>query len=425
MQVLLVRPKPHKETIGLQSVMVCEPLELMGLKAVLSANGHDAVIVDMILEKRPLSYYLKKHNPSLVAFTGYISHVNVIKEYARTTKKINKNITTAVGGVHSEVCPEDFFDANIDMVCSSPSDLYEFLGCDDKGPMFPDRNLPGRYRRKYYYLFHDNCALIKTSLGCPYNCAFCFCKEIAKYSARDIDDVVNELEGISQEEVYIVDDDFLFDRNRLIEFAEKLQSRNIKKRFLAYGRADFIANNEDIIGLLHKSGLRAVIVGIESASQEELDSFNKKLQIEDTVKATSILAKYGIECYGTVILGIDWGKADFDRLYRFLASLGLVFVNLQPLTPMPQTTYFDQCKDSLVIPYTEHEKWDMAHLVVKPGKLSIRQYYLQITKLYCKLTMNPKSIAYMVRKYGFFKTARLGLGSTHVSVQYLKKIVRG
>ena len=28
MKVLLIRPKPHKDTIGLQNVMICEPLEL-------------------------------------------------------------------------------------------------------------------------------------------------------------------------------------------------------------------------------------------------------------------------------------------------------------------------------------------------------------------------------------------------------------
>ena len=28
MKVLLIRPKPHKDTLGLQNVMICEPLEL-------------------------------------------------------------------------------------------------------------------------------------------------------------------------------------------------------------------------------------------------------------------------------------------------------------------------------------------------------------------------------------------------------------
>ena len=40
MKILLIRPRPHKETIGLQSVMICEPLELMQLSAVLKANRH-------------------------------------------------------------------------------------------------------------------------------------------------------------------------------------------------------------------------------------------------------------------------------------------------------------------------------------------------------------------------------------------------
>lgn len=58
MKILLIRPKPHSETIGLQSVMICEPLELMQLSAVLKANGHFVKIVDMILEKNLLNISL-------------------------------------------------------------------------------------------------------------------------------------------------------------------------------------------------------------------------------------------------------------------------------------------------------------------------------------------------------------------------------
>ena len=81
MKILLIRPRPHPETIGLQSVMICEPLELMTLKSVLKANNHDVTIIDMILEKKSLLYFLKKYNPDVIGFTGYISHINVIKEY--------------------------------------------------------------------------------------------------------------------------------------------------------------------------------------------------------------------------------------------------------------------------------------------------------------------------------------------------------
>lgn len=425
MKILLIRPKPHKETIGLQSVMICEPLELMTLKSVLTANGHNIEIIDMILEKKSLLFFIKKYNPEIVGFTGYISHIGVIKEYARIAKEYNSEIKIVVGGVHAEVYPKDFQDNNIDKICSSAQDMYNFLNCKDKTPRLPDRNLPEKYRKAYYYLFHKNCALIKTSFGCPYNCDFCFCKEVAPYSAREIDDVIKELLTIEQKEVYIVDDDFLFNRKRLLEFAEKLEKNNIKKRYLVYGRADFIANNEDIIKRLKENGLRAVIVGLEAANQEELDNFNKKTKISDNIQAVKILQKYDIECYGTVILGMDWDKSNFKRLYEFLSKLNLVFVNLQPLTPMPCTKIYDEYKEKFIIPYKEHEKWDMAHLVLQPEKLTVREFYFQILKLYYLLSLNPKSALYMIKKYGLCETLKLSIGAMHVALQYINKIIRG
>lgn len=103
----------------------------------------------------------------------------------------------------------------------------------------------------------------------------------------------------------------------------------------------------------------------------------------------------------------------------------MVFVNLQPLTPMPATEYFQTYKDQLLIPYEEHEKWDMAHLVVRPTKLSVRQYYVEILKLYYKITMHPSSVKYMMKRYGLKSCFKLSLGAATISIQYIKKILKG
>jgi len=425
MKVLLIRPKPHKDTIGLQSVMICEPLELMELAAVLKNNDNQVEILDMILEKKSIKHFLERYNPEVVGITGYISHIGIMKDYAKQIKVMNSKIKVVVGGVHATVCPQDFTDANIDFVAQSADSFYDFVGCKDKQKQLPFRALPKRYLERYYYLFQENCALIKTSFGCPYACKFCFCKEIAPYGARTIDEVIEELKTIVQKEVYIVDDDFLFNRNRLIEFADKLKMNNIEKHFLVYGRADFIAGNEEVIKTLSEVGLTAVIVGIEASSQEELNAYHKKLQLSDNVLAIKTLQKYNIECYATVILGIDWDKKDFNRLYQFIKENKLVFVNLQPLTPMPHTPFFEEYKDRLVIPYEEHEKWDMAHLVVKPVKLSVREYYWNIIKLYYKITVSPKNIAYMFQRYGVRTTMKLSVGAAKITFQYIKKIWKG
>ena len=73
----------------------------------------------------------------------------------------------------------------------------------------------------------------------------------------------------------------------------------------------------------------------------------------------------------------------------------------------------------------EYEKWDLAHLVVKPSKISVRKYYWYTMMLYYKITVNPKSAIYMIKKYGLHDTLKLSIGAFKVNLQYLKKLIGG
>ena len=452
MRVLLIRPRPHKETIGLQNVMICEPLELEYIASNIEAHGHKAVIVDMILEKHDVTYFIEKAKPDVVGISGYITHVNIMKEYARLAKQVNPKIKTIVGGVHAEVNPGDFSSEWIDYIIrANPIATFieildELSGktkekargvyrpgeapCEKETSfpyLYPDRKKVDRYRAKYYYMFHRNCTLIKTSFGCPYQCKFCFCRQVTdnRYFARDLQNIIEELKIIPEKEIYIVDDDFLFNRTRLLEFCRLLRENNIQKKYLVYGRADFIAANEDVIAAFKKVGLRAVIVGLESCDGHELVDYNKKTNVEINEKAVGILKKYDVECYGTFILGLDWKWADFKALHRWIKKLGLVFVNLQPLTPLRGTDLYESYKKDFIVREEEYEKWDLAHLVVRPTYISPRKYYLYTLVLYYLITVNPKSAIYMIKKYGLHDTLKLSFGAMLVNHQYVRKIVKG
>ncbi|MBE5880447.1 MAG: radical SAM protein [Lachnospiraceae bacterium] len=453
MKVLLIRPKPHKETIGLQNVMICEPLELEYLAANIENRGHTAEIVDMILEKKKIKYFLEKYTPDVVGLTGYISHVNIIKEYAAQVKAYNSEIQVVAGGVHAEVNPEDFASEHIDFIVRAngirtfieildrleKKQETDEISCvygkeKEKTPketefnyLFPAREKVDRYRAKYYYMFHRNCSLIKTSFGCPYQCKFCFCRQITdeKYFARNLENIIEELKGIKETEIYIVDDDFLVNRERLFQFCKELKEQDIRKKYLIYGRADFIAENEDVIAALKEVGLRAVIVGLESCDSNELVDYNKKTNVKINEEAVAILRKYDVECYGTFILGLDWEKKDFDALARWIRKLGLVFVNLQPLTPLRGTELYEQYRKDFIIREDEYEKWDLAHLVVRPSRISVRKYYWYTMLLYYKITANPVSAWYMIKKYGLHDTLKLSVGAYKVNWQYVKKLIGG
>ena len=452
LRILLLRPRPPRETIGLQHVMICEPLELEYLVGNIGKAKASVKIIDMILEKKPIEFFINKYKPHIVGMTAYITHVGAVKEMARKIKCLSNQTITVVGGVHAEVVPEDFISKYIDcIICSNPVETFnkiidrvragvdtkEIEGTYVKGKKHirtssynilpPDRSSVKKYRKKYYYMFHNPCALIKTSLGCPYTCSFCFCKEITggKYFARKIDEVMEELESIKEREIYIVDDDFLFNENRLNLFCDELEKRNIHKRFLVYGRADFIASHEKVIGRLSRHGLSAVIVGVESVREKDLKDFNKRSSLENNEKAIRILQKYGIELYATMILQPDFTKKDFKQIEDYIIGLNVSFVNLQPLTPLPGTEIYDDYKDKILVSRKDYAMWDLAHIVLEPNYMSIRQYYYQIIKTYARIVLRPDNIIKMLKKYGIKEVAKMWWGSQFVSFQYIGKIIRG
>ena len=246
-----------------------------------------------------------------------------------------------------------------------------------------------------------------------------------QYFARDLEDIVKELETIPETEIYIVDDDFLVGRDRILKFCDLLEQRGVHKKYLIYGRADYIASNEDVIKRFKEVGLRAVIVGLESCDSKQLDDYNKRTNVAINEKAVGILKKYDVECYGTFILGLDWTKADFNALYKWIKKLGLVFVNLQPLTPLRGTDIYEKYKPRFIVREDEYEKWDLAHLVVRPDNITVRQYSWYTMVLYYKITANPVSGWYMVKKYGLHDTLKLSFGAVAVNNQYWKKLIEG
>lgn len=449
MKILFIRPKPSKETIGLQHLMIVEPLELEILISQIREMD-EALIIDMILEKKPLEYFINTYKPDILCITGYISNVDTMIEYCRIGKSINSETKTIVGGVHCEVCPEDFVNENIDYrVVRNASKIFKDLlnHIDGKSTLpsgvltynqqlndliLPDYdfNLPpasrksvARYRDKYFYIFHNNVALLKTSFGCPYNCSFCFCIVITNgnYHQRPVEDVINELKTLEEKEIYIVDDDFLFNKAWLQEFIEQLKINKINKHFLVYSRADFIASNPKLMHDLKEIGLQTVIVGFESFSEEDLEKYNKKTTVKMYYDTMNILQKEKIDCFATIIIPPHWDKKDFKNMVNEVKKLGIQYVNLQPLTPLPRTD-LSFPEEKLIISRKEYAKWDLAHITVQPDKLSVAEFYNQILKSYYSIIYQPKTLLNYLIKYKPKMLMKMLIGGLKVGRQYKQKI---
>lgn len=427
--------------------MVVEPLELEVLAATLPKK-HEVRIVDMILESADLEEFIQEFNADVMAVTGYITHMGVIQDYCRRAKEVNPKLVTVAGGVHIEKNAGDADSPWIDFrvvrnavivfpallefvegnrverpagVLAPGESVGELPPLDFSFPQ-PRRDLTRRYRDRYFYVFHNKVAALKTSFGCPAQCSFCYCREITdgRYFERPMTDVLDELEGIDQTEIFIIDDNFLASRRRLTDFLAGLDARGVDKHYLVFGRADFIIKYPDLMERFQKKGLRTVIVGLESFDDDELTDMKKSVTAADNEQALDILRELGIGCYASIILNPDWDREDFARLRSKVRELGILFANYQPLTPLPGTAMTVEAED-LVIDRKQYSHWDLAHLVVRPGRMSAREYYGEIIKLYTASVVHPLTV-FRHLQYPLKDVLRISTGAFRVWRQYRRKM---
>jgi radical SAM superfamily enzyme YgiQ (UPF0313 family) len=369
-------------------------------------------------------------------------------QYCKVAKSINPNIHTVAGGVHCEVCPDDLNHPAIDfrVVRNATTVFPKLLGYikgqnkfpegtlkvnDIAGnlPEFdfafpiPDRRLTQKYRNQYFYIFHNKVALLKTAFGCPYSCNFCFCREITqkRYVERRLEEVIEEIKTIEEQDIYIVDDDFLTTRQRVESFIEANHKEKLKKHYLLYGRADFIANNPDLMSEFKEVGLRTVIVGFESFFNHELKQYNKNVDAATNEKAMQVLNNTGIECYATIILSPEWGRKEFSMLKKKIKQLGIHYLNLQPMTPLPGTDN-NQYQKKLIIPYSDFARWDLAHVTIQPEKMSVADFYKELLGVYSAALFQPAFLLNYLKRYPVSMLWKMIKGSFMVWKQYQHKI---
>lgn len=420
MKILLV--KCHGKTIySWAAPIITEPLELEYLSAMLKKQKVQHKIYDPILEGGRFEKVFQDYSPDVLLLSGYITAVDTIKGYARAAKEKNPQVKVLVGGVHAEINYHDFFISSIDLVVHSDgvNTLEKLIRCrldlvqlkDLRGiayrakdnwvvnepcyttletnPM-PDRSYFNEHHQKTRYLDYSPIAIIKTALSCPHQCSFCYCKLLngGHYTVREIDSVVEEIKQIESETIWIVDDSFLIDHKRVMNFIKALKSHGINKKFIAYSRVDFIVKHRELIKQLAEIGFVELIVGMEAVDDTKLTDFNKDTQALDNERASEILKEYGMKLTALFIADIDFTPADFKRLRSWIRKMKLESYTLSVFTPMKGTANFHEYEEHIL--NWEPQKWDFMHLVLKPHKMTTLGFYYQFYLVYLQQIFTSK-----------------------------------
>ena len=203
------------------------------------------------------------------------------------------------------------------------------------------------------------------------------------YSARDIGDVVEEIAALEVENVYIIDDDFLFSEKRIREFIRLVREKGIKKKYVCYGRADFISSHKELMKELRDIGFYYVLVGLEATDDKHLYRYNKKSDMYTNSNAVEILNSLGINTMGMFITDLDFKREDFKGIYRWVKRHKLRHAAISIFTPEMSSPLYDEYRSRLITKDPSH--WDYLHVVAKPSAMSVKRYYMYYHILLVKL----------------------------------------
>ncbi len=163
-------------------------------------------------------------------------------------------------------------------------------------------------------------AMYVTSLACPFNCAYCTNEGLygRKWNALAADQVVEEMTDLVTRYrlrlLWVVDDNFLVDRERALAIAEGLVRTGAQFDWSIQASTNLVTRLQvDELKLLRRAGLSQIAHGVDSGSPEVLHLMNKDFQkIETVYKAADLLTAAGIRPSFNMIFGFP-GETEKQR----------------------------------------------------------------------------------------------------------------
>lgn len=225
---------------------------------------------------------------------------------------------------------------------------------------YPDASLIGPARRsildreRYQFRGLQMVDLVHASRGCRFNCFPCCTPFLGgrRFRPRPIDRVIEEMAGIDNSRLFIVDNSLAQDDQwekdlfrAMIPLKKKWVSRPIK-------------DNDEILDLAAEAGCWYVYQAIVDTSD----------CIRQRVKR---LQERGIGVEGTIILGTDDHDEDgIKRLVDFLLEIELDLAEFTVLTPFPHTPIRGQLEKEGRILHNRWAEYTGGDVVFKPARMS-------------------------------------------------------
>lgn len=445
MKVLLVNPPLLKY---FPSNSCFPPLGLSFLASVLEKYSFEVSILDASAEKLSPEQCVKKIlqiSPDIVGITSMTPNVSQSIKLAKLIKQKSK-ILTSIGGPHATFLPEEllktkYFDYAIRgegeytflELCqflnkqTKPPDGINGLSFIRKGKIHHNeprqfiKNLdelpmpayhllpfekyqsmapPGMIRKKPWLTY---CS----SRGCPFGCFFCSTSQLwsrtwrAHSVKRFISDTTYLLDRYKLKSIFYCDDNFTFNRQRIIDVCKKIQENKLNFEWVSNCRVDQV--DLELLTAMHKSGCWRIGFGIEAGTQEVLNWYGKKFTLEQAKKAIKICKHIGISPICYFIIGAPIETEEFiNQTIEFAKYLDPDAVGFSFLVPFPGCGLYNYCADKNLLLTKEWHKYGQDIPVIKStipierlqeiNRRAYKEFYFRpnyIIKQFANVIRNP------------------------------------
>jgi anaerobic magnesium-protoporphyrin IX monomethyl ester cyclase len=240
-----------------------------------------------------------------------------------------------------------------------------------------------------------------TSRGCPWNCIFCtqwkhYGRNWRAFSAKRVVDEIEYLNREYAKSVFVFgDNEFNFDKQRVLDIAHDLRKRGIRIRYSMETRIDLLLRDKDILGDLVRSGLIHISLGMDStASKEALLDARKGITLEQIRECGKLLREEFPEIIAQwfVVLGNrkDSKESIQGTVDFLLDEIGPDVANFFIMTPHPGTDLWDLAEKNGWIETRDFYKYDETHAIMPTENLSREEIEKVVFKCYDDFYRSPK-----------------------------------
>lgn len=450
------------------SVFFDMPLALISLGSVLNTEEFNVIIIDARIDPNPHLAVLKEIDDAIFFGVTVLTGKPIEDAIAisRKVKEKKPNLVTVWGGWHPSIFPEktliDEKSVDITVQAQGEHTFIELIDAIQNNSTFESikgityRNPKGDIIKnpprpmvnmdelpKLNYDLIDVEAYFKkkktrqfdyiTSIGCYFRCTFCADPHVFQrnFSAYSSERMCNEIEEYYKKykftDVNFQDETLFTYPKRILEFAKGLKDKNIPITWAGTLRADQGNRmSEENFSFLSSAGLRRVLIGVESGSQEMMDWLKKDIKIEHIYLCADRCMKNNINVIFPFIVGFpEESNESFDKSINMAAELNQMSPLFQTpifyFKPYPGSNITDEAvRKGYKLPESLSE-WSNFDYVDSIGPwVSLKKYqFVENFKFYTKVARSKSRIAKPLSKM-----AKWRLANHNYSIPLDKKIIQ-